>query len=199
MVILVLGVAAVGGGLVLVLGQIGPGTGAFSAQMATVVLAPGASHSLGTTLPDKVAIIEYTDNASEPIQVTSGSASVPVSRSVFHNGVATFITVITAIGESPQPVALVNSQSAPLSVGYAIVQSDFGALADGGLLVLGGGIAVVVGIILVLVGALMRRKLPPGQQEAEGTQGVGAGPQLGSQSVSLGPASPGGATSTALW
>lgn len=160
-VVLVISIAAIGGGLFFAVGQSGLASLGVSAPKTTVTLAPGADVTVGNTTVGEVTVVTYSDNASAPIQVSSGGSS-PVTKTTDHNGVTYYYLVFTPL-QGTDAVVMHNNNTATLSVQYAAVQSSLGALAVGGLLILGGGVAFIVGLVLLIVGAAMKKKGPPGQ------------------------------------
>ena len=162
-IILVIGIAVAGAGFYLVLDQAGLGSAGVASQKTTVALAPAAEATIGTTQSGKITIVVYSANASAAIQVSSGGTA-PVTRTTSINGETAFIAVFTTLGTGSAPIVLHNNQTAPLSVQYASVQTDLGALAYGGLLVLAGAVLFIAGLIVLIVGFVMKERSPPTPQ-----------------------------------
>ncbi|MDE1858196.1 MAG: hypothetical protein KGI26_03905 [Thaumarchaeota archaeon] len=162
-VILLIGVAAVAGGLYLLVEQSGLGNLAVTSQKTTVVLAPGTNATIGATKMGEATIVDYTNNASAPLQVTSGGTA-PIAKTGSTSGEKVFVAVFVTLGTSSAPIVIHNNQTATLSVQYASAQSSIGALAYGGLLLLGGGGLFVVGLIVLILGFVLRGRPPPNQQ-----------------------------------
>ncbi len=161
-VILIIGAAALGAGFYLLVDQAGIANLGVSAQKTTVVLPPGSSQSMGTTQPGTITIVAYTDNASAPLQVSSGGTA-PTTRTVTKGGETDYVAIFTSVGSnsSSGQVVLFNNQTRTVSVQYASVQTGLGALAFGGLALLGGGLLFIVGVIVLIVGLVMKRRNPP--------------------------------------
>lgn len=160
-VILIVGVAALGGGFYLLVDRAGLADLGVSAQKTTVVLSPGASQSIGTTQTGAITIVAYSDNASTPLQVSSGGVA-PITRTVTRNGVTDYAVIFTTLGSGSgsAPVVILNNLTKTVSVQYASVQTGIGALAYGGIAILGGGLLFIVGIIILVVGLVMKRRTP---------------------------------------
>ncbi|MDG6951662.1 MAG: hypothetical protein JRN12_07465 [Nitrososphaerota archaeon] len=159
-VVLVLGVAVAGVGIYFLVDQSGLGNIAASAQKTSVVLAPGASLTVGTAQSGKVAIVAYSDNLSAPIQVTS-SGTTPTTRTTGKGGTTEYIAVFAGIVTGAAPIVISNNQTATASVQYAAVVTSIGAIASGGLLALGGGALFVIGLIVLIVGVVLKKKADP--------------------------------------
>ncbi|MDG7012214.1 MAG: hypothetical protein JRN11_06350 [Nitrososphaerota archaeon] len=161
-VIIIIGVAALGAGLYLLVDRAGVANLGVSAQKTTAVLAPGSTKSVGATQPGTITIVAYTDNASAPLQVSSVAATAS-TRTVTRGGVTDYVAIFTSLGASPVAgqVVILNNQTKTVSIQYASVQTGLGALAFGGLAVLGGGLLFVVGIIVLIVGVVLKRRNPP--------------------------------------
>ncbi|MDG7012486.1 MAG: hypothetical protein JRN17_05290 [Nitrososphaerota archaeon] len=161
-VIIIIGVAALGAGLYLLVDRAGVANLGVSAQKITVVLAPGSTKSVGATQPGTITIVAYTDNASAPLQVSSVGATAS-TRTVTRGGVTDYVAIFTSLGASPVAgqVVILNNQTRTVSVQYASVQTGLGALAFGGLAVLGGGLLFVVGIVVLIVGVVLKTRNPP--------------------------------------
>ncbi|MDG6990335.1 MAG: hypothetical protein JRM99_02805 [Nitrososphaerota archaeon] len=162
-VILLIGVAALAGGLYLLVEQSGLGNLAVTSQKTTVVLAPGATATIGATQTGQATIVDYSNNASAPIQVTSSGATT-IAKTGTTSGEKVFVAVFVTLGTGPAPIVMQNNQTATLSVQYATAQSSIGALAYGGLLLLGGGGLFIVGLIVLILGLVLRGRAPPTPQ-----------------------------------
>jgi len=159
-VILLIGVAAVAGGLYLLVEQSGLGNLAITSQKTTVVLAPGANATIGSTQTGQATIVDYTNNAKRAppgdFRLTAGIAKTGTT-----SGEKVFVAVFVTLASSSSPIVMHNNQTATLSVQYASAQSSIGALAYGGLLLLGGGGLFIVGLIVLVLGFVLRGRAPP--------------------------------------
>jgi hypothetical protein len=155
-ILLVIGVAAAGSGIYLAISPFtASGVGLGRPLNTSTVISPGENKSIGTTSAGMVSIVVYKDNLSKPIQLdTSGTTTV--SRSVSSNGSILFVSVFTSAASGG--VTLHNNQTSTLEVEYSLTESTLGALASGGLLILGGGLLFIIGLVVLIVGLVMKKK-----------------------------------------
>jgi hypothetical protein len=155
-VLLVIGVAAAGSGIYLAISPFtSSGVGLGRPLNSSAAIAPGGDKTIGNTSAGMVSIVVYKDNLSKPVQLDTG-ATTTVSRSVSSNGSILFVSVFTSAATGQ--VTLHNNQTSTLEVQYSVTESTLGALASGGLLILGGGLLFVIGLVVLIVGLFMKRK-----------------------------------------